>query len=266
MNAIRLAFVLIVCLGIRFIVDWQLHQPSDPVSIAPVITSVAQRPQPPLAATKSPLPRTQTTQARTSIQSAIIERLAELRSPNNVRIHGRFIPFRPNGVDPQFAALYDLTPLEAQKVNVAYQMAKQRLDELSNKHAQLSPSSSPEKLVITVLPFPEEGGQIYSNLIANFETLLGPERYAMFNEISEDDLERSLDGCGLGITLYEVTLGEIQNGNQIYEIKKKFDFPPTADFPSGYSNTAHGKLTADWSVEVFPVLRSYTLPSVPSAK
>ena len=264
MNTFRTGCLFAVSIALSFAAGWYLHQPqSQPRSSLPEPNSSAviaeARLKPVVVQAKIEQPVVVARKETPTFN----ERMATLRW---LKEKGLFVPveiFSPEGISPRFAALYGLTPTEQTQLSFAFRQAKQHMEELSSQRAQPDPATNGEKLIVNVPAFPTEGGQIYNDLLANFTSVLGADRYALFNETAGNLLENSLDGIGLATNRYEVTLGKTAAGDQpIYEIKRSFTYPNDNGASSGWSGST---LRSSDVLKFFPMLKSYPMPSTPAS-
>jgi hypothetical protein len=264
MSAFRTGCFFAGSVALGFAVGWYLHQPQHSSRLAPPEPSHSA-----VTAEVQPKPTVVQPKVEQSIDDAwkdappLNERLATLRW---LKKTGLFVPvqiFTPEGISPQFALLYGLTQAEQTQLSLAFKQAKQRLEELSSQRAQVDPTTTAEKLIVSVPAFPTEGGRIYNDLLANFASVMGADRYPVFNETSGNLLENSLEGIGLATNRYEVTLGETTlNDQPTYDIKRSFLYPSESGSSSGTSNSRLGLSDV---LKFFPLLKSYPLPSAPSS-
>lgn len=274
MHPARLTVIVIACFGVGAIAGWQL-KPHDPAPIGPAQMSVVAREVPAVvpnvsskpneAVPKNPEPQLSFNTFQSGNPS-LAERLAMLRwlKANGI-VFSPLIFKGDYAITHEMALFYCLTPRETEQLTQAAQQTKKRLDELYQKHVQLDVASNSEKLIVTIPPFPDEGGKMYNDLLASYAAVLGKERYAVFNE-SGDQLENAFENFGTARTRYEVSLQQIgPDGRAYYSVTRSHVFdvidysPDGGGIASGTSSSTMG-LTA--LRESYPLLQSYTLPTV----
>ena len=274
MHPVRLIFLVVVCLGIGAVAGWRL-KPGDLPPLTPPSNRSPSNEVPAVAPDLSLTPRAAAAKipeppsSPGSFQSgnpSFTERLAMLRW---LKANGIFFTtpiFKgDHEISPEMALFYGLTPQETEQLVRASQQTKKRLDELYQKHVQLEATSDSEMLIATVPPFPDEGGKVYNDLLASFSSVLGQERYAVFNDISGDQLENAFENFGTARTRYEVTLQPTEaDGKSYYNIARSFVFD-VVDYRGGSGGTtsggSYGRLDLAGLKKSFPALQSFTLPS-----
>jgi hypothetical protein len=274
MSARRLGIISSGSLILGFAAGWFLHQLAQ--SLSPVPGAVASTLATPAAApaaspTKADGASARVTQSAATDVPTYKEHLATLRwlKASGLLPYTGF--FQYDKLTSQFALLYGLTPPETAQLNTAALQAKQRLDELYRQRVRLDPSSGPEKLVVTIPALPEEGGKIYNDLLAQVSAVLGPDRYALFDEISGNALDSSFDGFGLTRHRYEVVPVTEPDGRLSYKLTGAYVYDAInyragsdSSFPSG---TASGSFTTTGDaaslIKNHPVLKSFSFPTVP---
>ncbi len=263
MSALRIILLATACLTLGFAAGWRLQHRPAAAHVGTPDTSPEIAPVPAISQSKSvdsvvqPAVKAAGSQVATP---SVNERLAVLRW---LKGNGLFVGvqlFSHDGVSPQFAVLYGLTPAETAQLNNVYQETKQRLEALAGQRARLDETSTAEKLIVTVPSFPVEGGQAYNELLATFASVLGTDRYALFNAISGDSLENEFDGFGLSNNRYEVTLLKPDQGRQLVSIRRSFSIPVSAD--GGVTGgTSFNTMDARDVGKTFPLLKAFGLPS-----
>lgn len=263
MSALRIGSIVTGCLSLGFAAGWYLREPparlprTPPTAVVPPVAT----PQPkPIASGPQSAPETLVP----PITFSVTDRLAALREMKSKGLDFGIRIFSNNQITPEFAKLYDLTPAEIAQLNQAYQQTQQRLDALIQQHAKLDPTSTDAKLIVTVGSFPAEGGQVYNDFLSVFSTTLGASRYALFNDISEDALEKSFGSFGLEHTRYEVTRRAPDHGMQFYGIKRSNALAVISASYHPFVGTTWGTLQAEKLKEHFPALRAFSLPSTVS--
>lgn len=123
-------------------------------------------------------------------------------------------------VNPDFATIFELSPEEVSRITDAVASAKHRLAELEASHATITPKDN-GGWSISVPPFPEEGGQVYTEFQGVVRDTLGTERFAAYKQMN-------------GAVAHEFsTLGDFGLNNTLIEVR-----PPGGDqTSSGQWNT-----------------------------
>lgn len=153
------------------------------------------------------------------------ERLQSLRWQRSVGASPNVLPFIGNEVNPQFAAILDLSEAQAARLRAAAMTAQQQIDQLRNLRAT-SHFSSDHKQLIVDLPGldPAASRSIYDQFNAQLSATLDPDRLALATEIAGENMERLFDRFGLNAIRYELTLesSATLNGSPIFEYKRSF--------------------------------------------
>ncbi len=127
-------------------------------------------------------------------------------------------------VGPQVIGFFDLTPAETATLNAAVVRAAQRMAELADQHASGRVDEATGKLIVDVPAYPEDGGHVFDELLGQFRAVLGPERFAYFDSLFGDNLERNYDGFGIHRVRYEVELKPMATfkGQPVHRIERSF--------------------------------------------
>jgi hypothetical protein len=89
---------------------------------------------------------------------------------------------------PEAAEFYKVSPAEAQKLNDALAYARQYLAEIEAATMTVT-SPRPDKVVLHIPPFPEDGKVLQEDLYSAFEITLGSDRFERFLKTSENSLK-----------------------------------------------------------------------------
>ena len=258
-----------------FTAGWKLHQSPTTVLLVPPADAIKTTVSTALSAapiSNESRPTREGSETSHSVPPSVTERLATLSWLKEKGLFS-YIPFLSHdGISPEFAQLYGLTPQEIDQLSQATRQAKPRLEELTRQRAQLDPASSADKLIVTIPAFPMEGGQIYTDLHTQISSVLGADRYAVFDTLSGDALNNDFEGLGLARYRYEVILEQATGGIPHYKITRSFVYD-SIDYSSSRgstwsSGTASGSSfnTANDAAAVaksFPLLSGFALPAVP---
>jgi hypothetical protein len=264
MPSLRLGFLVVVCFGLGLAAGLYLkHEPARSLAVT------ASR-SPAIQPASSPKPKEITFRindtpaiASYAAPPSVADRMTIMSWMKHNGLDFGIPVFSNDLITPQFALFYGLTPTETAELNQAYQQAKRRLASIADQHASLDPASTDSKLIVNVLPFPTEGGEAYKALLSTFVSVLGADRYAMFNDISGDMLETSFSGFGLGGSRFEVTRRVPDHGSTFYDIKRSNSLPAIGGNPYPSAISTIGAMTAE-DLKAFPILKAYPLPTVSS--
>ena len=275
----RIGILVIGSVLLGFASGWYLHSPRSNATVV----STSRPPAPPMPAVRAVQTYVAETPTSTPIAAptrlaapSLSEHLAIMRwlKQNGLLSYVGF--FDGKNVDQQFASVYGLTPAETADLSEASRQAKEQLAEMTLRHVELDPTSDEKKLIVTVPAFAKEGGQVYDALLGKISSVLGPDRYALFDEISGRALDQEFGGFGLARNRYEVVLQATPGGDPVFKATRAYvydaiDYRPLNGIASGStSGTSSGgfvnnSMNASGIIESFPFLKSFTLPSVPSA-
>jgi len=160
-------------------------------------------------------------------------------------------------VGPQLIGFFDLTPAETATLNAAVARAAQRIAELSDLHASCKVDETKGRLVVDVPAFPDEGGRVYDELVGQFRSVLGPERFAYFNALFGESFDQNYDGFGTHRVRYEVELKPMapSTGQPVHRIEGSF---VAGDGSSGRSVS---QLRFDQIAKFHPVLKRFLPPA-----
>jgi hypothetical protein len=110
----------------------------------------------------------------------------------NARLNTKFTVSLTAGdvLNPDFVKMFGLTPAEESRLNGEMAAAKLRLAQLEASHARITRTQN-GGLVITIPPFPVEGGEVYNTFEHALRETLGAERFSyreqMLGSGSQDD-------------------------------------------------------------------------------
>lgn len=91
---------------------------------------------------------------------------------------------------PEAAALIKVTPEEEQKINDVFAYARSYLAELEAAMLTVT-SPRPDKVILHIPPFAENGAMLREDMYAALEITLGPDRFDRFLKVSEAGLKSS---------------------------------------------------------------------------
>lgn len=132
--------------------------------------------------------------------------------------------FSGSEINPMLVRLLGLNESESARLKKAYAQAQSEIDAI--RSAQAKPTRSPDgaRLLIEAPGLdPVASGRIYDRFSAEFKSTLGPDRTAMFEQISgAEGYEQALDRFGLNPVRYELELRPVATSGEaaIYEYKR----------------------------------------------
>ncbi|MBP7829060.1 MAG: hypothetical protein KA248_04000 [Kiritimatiellae bacterium] len=91
---------------------------------------------------------------------------------------------------PEAAALIKVTPEEEQKINDIFAYARSYLAEIEAAMLTVT-SPRPDKVILHIPPFAEDGAALREDMYAAMEITLGPDRFDRFIKVSEAGLKSS---------------------------------------------------------------------------
>ncbi len=161
-------------------------------------------------------------------------------------------------VGPQLIGFFDLTPAETATLNAAVARAAQRIAELADLHASGKVDATTGKLIVEVAAFPDEGGHVYDELLGQFRSVLGPERFAYFGTLFGDSFDQNFEGFGTHRVRYEVEMKPMatSTGQPVHRIEGYY---VAGDGSSGRSIS---QLRLDQIAIVHPVLKRFLPPAL----
>ncbi len=185
--AVPLAFTLGVVFGRLLLVE------KPEIAIAPRAPEpIAKKPSVPVSVPVVP----QKVVGEAAKQPAdTLERL-KIISEMNARLTSKFTIALLMGeeLNPDFVKLFGLTPADEARLKGEIAAAKLRMAQLEASHATIKPKEK-GGWVVTVPPFPVEGGEVYDRFQHALHDTLGAERSAYYEQMS---VSSSWDGAGLG--------------------------------------------------------------------
>lgn len=120
--------------------------------------------------------------------------LAELKSKKMVDARMAFV--NPGGkLTDAFATLFELTPIERDKLQDSVSRATQRIAELEAENAAVTRDDK-GRVIISVKPFVAAGSELYDGMMKSFAETLGPERATAFMALGSEQVENVLGRFG----------------------------------------------------------------------
>lgn len=98
-------------------------------------------------------------------------------------------------LDPDVATLLHITPPEETIINDAFSATKVFLDEMESSLMTIR-EERPDKVVVHIPAFGEEGELVREDLMLALEATLGPDRFDRFLEVSEEEMDSTFLSFG----------------------------------------------------------------------
>ena len=157
--------------------------------------------------------------------------------------------FERDKLNPKFASVYNLSAGDVAILNQAIADAKSRMDAIAIQMASFKASADGSKLTVEVPPTVEQGGAIYDGLLQTFQSVLGPDRFQSFGDVSGDSFEYGFNSFGLSNVRYEVSPSgqNTANGDPLYIVVKSSLGPE-------FKQTSTSTILLNQVGEFFPVL------------
>jgi hypothetical protein len=133
--------------------------------------------------------------------------------------------FVGDSLNPDFIRAYDLSPAEVAALESALRGAKTELTAMAIQGATVQIDTAATKLTATISPTPVKGGEVYDALLTTFRSVLGPDKFNLFNKLSGESFDRGLDAYGAARLSYEVTKRNDPSGGLLYVIKRSSVLP-----------------------------------------
>ena len=123
-------------------------------------------------------------------------------------------------IDESFASLFDLKPGEREYLQRAIDEARERLGEMERSNATVTRDGD-GNIVVSVRPFPQEGGQVYDAMMQRVADLLGPERNDAFRKMGAEQVELSLGRFGSAERTYTFGYDRTERSEQPYTVQDR---------------------------------------------
>jgi hypothetical protein len=124
---------------------------------------------------------------------------------------------RQRKLTPAFVELFALTPSEEVALQQSLDRARDRLGDLERENATVAQNTD-GAVVLSVKPFPEEGGAAYDELVKSFAETLGPERNVAFLTLGVQQVERAFSQFGAAQRTITISADVAPNGNIGYRV------------------------------------------------
>ncbi len=217
--------VVLLGTALIFALGWMLGRRSAPVVVKPPLEAAAVAgPVDVVPATAEPVQSELPTQIATAAETAVepellsaddlwsrvlsLQGLEELRFATLVKagrrdvdiprmlVSGSFSGRGDEQLSDEFCEVFELSAEERRHLDEALVAAKQSIATLEVPNAASSLSADGTELLITVEPFPVEGGRVYDRLRQVFGRVLGSERNAVFEEAYAGTFDDLFNGMG----------------------------------------------------------------------
>jgi RNA polymerase sigma factor (sigma-70 family) len=167
----------------------------------------------------------------------VLKLLADLQQKKLLQPSLMFLD-RLGKVDGSFAQLFALTPDEQDRMQQLVDATRGKLAALEQANAKITRDRKGD-IVISVHPFPAEGGKVYDATMSGIGEILGPERNDAFQKIAAPQVETMLGKFGAADRTY--TFGYNETSPTPYTIQDKIvqdtpgnhdDYITTRQFPT----------------------------------
>jgi len=253
---------ILVCSGLAFALGLAIGRSRLHPSVPPAIqTETAPQSKPPIQIVDDAPKNTPVTKPVPLSEAATNDRLRALSSAATwFRGNGfgymdvQVFDYNKGGISPAFASLFGLSSSEQKTLDAAINEARRRSIEMRTQAAKVTEDPNSDLLIIDIPTQPELGGKIYDKLLGTFRNVLGPDRYAYFNDFSGRPFERGLDFFGASKTKFEITKTVSPDGKLYYAYKKYYNEPTTAAGGGSTSGTVDLNNLAMSFPELVPLL------------
>lgn len=99
-------------------------------------------------------------------------------------------------LDNRFAEVFALTAAERERVQQAAEQAYRNIEEVRATRATVSVAPDNSRARVDLPAVPEAGGRIHDELLREFKEVLGPERFAYFDDLAGDNFEAAFKAFG----------------------------------------------------------------------
>ncbi|HLP09634.1 MAG TPA: hypothetical protein VK178_15835 [Opitutaceae bacterium] len=189
-------------------------------------------------------------------RAKVVERLEALRWFN--REHGAwfrvgvFTSPQRGELDAGFVSAYGLTAEEGQRLRDALTAAREKMDR--GRLAAAKVDVRPDNLgaLIEVPALPELGGAAYDDVLATFRAVLGPERWAYFDELSADGFEHGFLRFGAMQNKIEIEVKEFPGGAQYFDVKDHYVGTDGSGWSGGTVDPASFRQSYPFAAKLLP--------------
>lgn len=144
--------------------------------------------------------------------TSLVQRLKALSEMNDL-LSGKFSVsiFDGQDINKDSIEIFGLTQAEAQRLRNELAAAQEQLARLEAGRAEIRPLGE-GKFLVTIPPFPTEGGKVYDQLMGSIPAVLGPERYAYYQKLYHGGQSTAYGMFGLSNTVIKVQPNVDANG------------------------------------------------------
>jgi hypothetical protein len=153
--------------------------------------------------------------------------------------------FDGDSLDPKFIAAFNLSPEDVSKLQEATQKAKERMQDLAAHAAQLQMTKGGD-MIVDIPSLAGKGGEVYEQLLGDFKTVLGADKFSDFNAVAGNSFDHAFDSFGAEQSHYQIVRQTDRTGNMSVQVKKTYTLPD-------------GSGTAETTVDAAEVDRKYPL-------
>jgi hypothetical protein len=182
------------------------------------LTALRERPQRTEQSAK-PIPARAATDMPTSTPLQSLRVLADLQQRKLVRPTLTFLD-RRGKLDESFVSLFALNATEQEQLQHSIDIVRSNLADLERANATMwrDPSGN---IVVSVAPFPQEGGAVYDGMMQRFAQILGPDRNDAFRTLGAEQFENLLGRFGAAERTYTFGYDETERPGQPYTFQDK---------------------------------------------
>ncbi len=138
--------------------------------------------------------------------------------------------FDINGhISTQLKTLFHISDAEETQLNAALDEAKRRRGAIEAGMATSRRDEKSGALIITLPTYPEQGGQIYDQLLSQIQQTLGADRAELFQGVCGQEFDRTYGEIGLQPHTYTVTRATDGQGQTGFEVKDEHATNPYVD-------------------------------------
>ena len=252
-SSFRPVLIACVCAAAGFVAGWFSRQIPNQTTVS-LPTRLATAPVPLKISSQQPIA---TSAGANPSPRNRAETYAWLRH-RNIRFH--MTAFEGDSLNSELAVMLGLTQEEFDHINAAVQQTKQQLADLAVHAATGRVTADGKTLIVSVPPLSTGSDSIYNNLLKTITQALGPERYQLFSELTEDGFERNFDCFGLNPVNYELTLQPTSTVGDVpfYAYKRSYTYVDG----SMISGSDSGTVSRSDLEKIFPALARFLPPDL----
>lgn len=161
--------------------------------------------------------KTEVAQLKAAVSAAAPSPLSDLRalvSAAQQRVIppiGTLLRTTDGQLAPAVASLFKLTPEEKTALESSLATAREKIDTLTAANVAAVERPVETRVVIRINPFAVEGGKVHDEVVADFTTTLGEERYTALVTLTGSSFERQV-GSGFGAAGRTITIDRRSGG------------------------------------------------------